>query len=55
MGDERSLIKWQQNKRNTTLLKTLLPSSNGEILAWVSRGLCPDIIVNATEIKQWDK
>lgn len=42
---------WKKRKRNAALLKTLLPSSNCEILAWVSWEVCQDMILNAIKIR----
>ena len=47
--------KKREKNRNLALLKMLPPSSNCEILARVSGGLCPDMILVAIPIKQLDE
>lgn len=49
--EDESILVQRRQQRHAALLKTLLPSSNCEILARVSREICQDMALNAIKIR----
>lgn len=50
-SEDESVLVQRRQQRHAALLKTLLPSSNCESLAWVSWEICWDVALNAIKIR----